>query len=297
MPSLLVLPPLLLVLLLLTPPSAADPGACTTLLVGRKASADGSVLVSHSMDEANNDFRLVHVPAKNYTLPAQRPVYADQEDYPRVVDAAISPSYAPSLSGGLAPSVPIGSIPQVAHTYAFLDLSYGAVNEHQVAIGESTCSAVTVGKPISVPGGRALFWVGELSHVALERCKTARCAVQLMGALAEQYGFYGDGEREGAGETLTVADPQEAWVFHVLAGADDEGGNAIWVAKRVPEGEMTVVANMFTVRGVNLTDTDNYYGTVVWCGDVARCGVLCCCAVLCGAHRHRQLLRYGGVVR
>ena len=236
----------------------ADPGACTTLLVGRNASIDGSTYVTHSMDEANNDFRLIYVPAKNYTLPATRPVYVDYENYPRVVDANISPSYAPV--GNQKTSTPIGYIPQVAHTYSYLDLSYGAVNEHQLAIGESTCSAVTVGLPLTVKGGKAMFWVGELSHVAMERCKTSRCAVQLMGALAEKYGFYGDGEREGAGETLTVADPNEAWVFHVAAGADDEGGNAIWVAKRLDDNEMTVVSNMFTIRTVNLTDTQNYYG-------------------------------------
>jgi len=250
--------PLFLLHFCLLHTTRADPGACTTLLVGRNATIDGSVFVTHSMDEANNDFRLIHVPAKNHTLPAQRPVYPDYENYPRVVSADIAPDYAPV--GNQTVSTPLGTIPQVAHTYAFLDLSYGAVNEHQLAIGESTCSAVTVGLPNNVPGGQAMFWVGELSHLAMERCQTARCAVQLMGELAEKYGFYGAGEREGGGETLTVADPKEAWVFHVLAGADDEGGNAIWVAKRLPDNQMTVVSNMFTIRAVNLTDSDNYYG-------------------------------------
>jgi len=245
---------------LLTASVIADPGACTTLLVGRNATVDGSVLVTHSMDEANNDFRLVYVPAKDYSDPdtSARPVYVDYEDYPRVVSSDISPNYAPT--GMQNASVPIGHIPQVSHTYGFLDLSYGALNEHNLAIGESTCSAKTVGLPVSTPGGKALFWVGELSHVAMERCITARCAVQLMGELAEKYGFYGDGEREGAGETLTVADPEEAWVFHVLAGVDDDGGSAIWVAKRLPADQMTVVSNMFTIRSVNLEDTDNFYG-------------------------------------
>jgi dipeptidase len=211
------------------------------------------------MDEANNDFRLVYIPAKDYIDPdsTPRPVYVDYEDYPRVVSSAISPNYAPT--GTQNDSVPIGYIPQVAHTYGYLDLSYGALNDQNLAIGESTCSAKTVGIPVSA-GGKALFWVGELSHVAMERCATARCAVQLMGELAEKYGFYADGEREGAGETLTVADTMEAWVFHVLAGADDEGGSAIWVAKRVPADQMTVVSNMFTIREVDLDDKENYYG-------------------------------------
>jgi dipeptidase len=64
---------------------------------------------------------------------------------------------------------------------------------------------------------------------------------------------------EGGGETLTVADRDEAWVFHVLAGPGGKGG-AIWVAKRVPDEHMTVVANMFTVRAVNLSDSANFLG-------------------------------------
>ena len=247
------------------------PGACTTMLVGKDASVDGSVMVSHSMDEANNDFRLVAVPARDYADPAAapRPVYHDHEIYPRLVSAAVSPGYAPRPGEPqFPPTAPIGSIPQVAHTHAFLDLSYGALNEHQLGIGESTCSARTVGRPGDGTNGTALFWVGELSHVAMERCDTARCAVATMGALAEAHGFYGGDEMEGGGETLTVADRGEAWVFHVLAGPGGRGG-AIWVAKRVPDDGMTVVANMFTVRAVNLTDAAHFLGRADM-ADVAR---------------------------
>ena len=85
----------------------------------------GSTYVTHSMDEANNDFRLIYVPAKNYTLPASRPVYVDYENYPRVVDANISPSYAPV--GNQKTSTPIGYIPQVAHTYSNKCIPYALV--------------------------------------------------------------------------------------------------------------------------------------------------------------------------
>ena len=56
-----------------------------------------------------------------------------------------------------------------------------------------------------------------------------------------------------------VADTQEGWVFHILP--DDTGKSAVWIAKRVPDDEATVVMNMFTIREVNLTDTDNYIGS------------------------------------
>lgn len=58
------------------------------------------------------------------------------------------------------------------------------------------------------------FGIGELTHVALERCATARCAIDLMGSLAEEHGFY-EPTGEG-GEALTIIDPYEAWVFSIV---------------------------------------------------------------------------------
>ena len=71
-----------------------------------------------------------------------------------------------------------------------------------------------------------------------------------MGALAEQYGYY------DAAESLFVADPREAFVFHVLP--DDTGASAVWVAQRVPDEHVGVVANSFTVRVVDFNDSANF---------------------------------------
>ncbi len=102
-----------------------------------------------------------------------------------------------------------------------------------MAIGESTCSGRFWAKPKGIDGGKALLEVGELSAIALERCATARCAIQTMGDLATEYGYYGaqwDGEMDDiiaeAGEALTVGDPKEAWIFHILP--DDTGGCGGW---------------------------------------------------------------------
>ena len=118
------------------------------------------------------------------------------------------------------------------------------MNEHQVAIGESTCAARFWSAPITA-GGKALLEVRQLSQIALERTTTARDAIKLMGSLAEKYGFYaadwsgGDASKGEGGEALTVVDKTEAWIFHILA--DDTGSSAIWVAQRVPDDHVSII--------------------------------------------------------
>lgn len=74
------------------------------------------------------------------------------------------------------------------HTYAILEAGYGIMNEHQVAIGESTCAARFWGTPVTA-GGKAQIEVREMSKIALERCDNARCAIQMMGDLAVKLGL------------------------------------------------------------------------------------------------------------
>ena len=191
--------------------------SCTTLVAGRRATVDGSVLAAHSNDgDGVTVGNLMAVPAANWTLPASR-----------------------AVSGG--------SIPQVAETYAYFTKvgGYASFNEKNVGLAESTCSAVFPGSQ-----ERAALNIVDLSALGLERADTARLAVSTMGQLAEQYGYY------DAGESLLVVDPEEAYIFHVLP--DDSGTSAIWVAQRVPDDHVGVVANSFTVRQVNLTDEQNY---------------------------------------
>jgi len=84
----------------------------------------------------------------------------------------------------------------------------------------------------------------ELTRIALERSMTAKEAVLLMGDIAEKYGFYaadwsgGDDSKGEGGEALTVVDPNEAWVFHVLS--DDTGTSAVWAAQRVQDDHVSL---------------------------------------------------------
>ena len=230
--------------------------ACSAYAAGRTATVDGSVIVSHSDDgDGTSDPRISFIPAADHPANSDRPIWPDLESYPRFVGTARGSTYAPLA--GQPTTKPIGSIPQVAHTYAYYEANYGIQNECHLGFGESTASAVFKAVAIGLPNGTALFSVNEMTRVALERVCTAREAVLLMGDLAVKHGFYGaDG---GAGETLMVGDTTEAWVFHVLS--DPTGQSAIWVAQRVPDDHVAVVANMFTIRDVNLTDGANFLGS------------------------------------
>mmetsp|Transcript_25088 Transcript_25088/g.61797 ORF Transcript_25088/g.61797 Transcript_25088/m.61797 type:complete len:611 (-) Transcript_25088:92-1924(-) len=229
---------------------------CTVFIVGKDASTDGSVMVSHSNDgEFTTDPRLVKVPSsKNST---KRPVFFSPEDYPRYVgyDRQV-PEYFPA--NGQKSFEPIGYIPQPheEETFAYLEETYGALNEKQLGIGESTCSGVFGAIPLGAPNGTALLSVDELTHIAMERATTAREAVQMMGSLAEQFGFYGAGQFEGTSESLAVSDTTEAWIFHILP--DPTGKSCIWAAQRVPDNGFAVLANMFVIRQVDPNDTENF---------------------------------------
>lgn len=229
--------------------------ACTTLIAGKDATVDGSVMCTHSNDgEGDTDPRMVRIPARDYAAGSMRPVYFAPESYPRYVGSdRKADAYLPV--GKQEVMKPIGQIPQVAHTYSFFEDTYGAINEHQVGIGESTCSGIYGTKPAG-HGGKAMLSVDTLSQIAMERCDSSRCAVTTMGQLAEKYGFYGAGSFEGTAESLMVTDPKEGFIFHILP--DPNGTSAVWAALRVPDDHVGVVPNVFVIREVNTTDTHNF---------------------------------------
>lgn len=120
--------------------------ACTTMLVTKGASEDGSVIVAHSDDSELFDQRLVYVPAADHKPGSLRPVYydaaslGDRPEYHgyllrRYVGTHRGPTY---INPNQPQSIPLGYIPQVEHTYAYLDGSYAIMNEHQLMFGECT---------------------------------------------------------------------------------------------------------------------------------------------------------------
>mmetsp|Transcript_92023 Transcript_92023/g.205677 ORF Transcript_92023/g.205677 Transcript_92023/m.205677 type:complete len:693 (+) Transcript_92023:61-2139(+) len=243
-----------------------DIDGCTSIIVNSEATVDGSAIASHSNDCQDCDFRMVYVPAHDHKPGSSRTIYdAVTSQYPRLVDPERSSQYVGDM--GIYSTAVLGSVPQANHTYAIWEASYGVMNEHGLGMGESTCPSFLVGKSIQ-QGGDALFTIGNLMALALERCTTARCAIQTMGDHAERYGFFGeDPGMGGAGEATTIVDKAgEAWVFHVTGGVKAQPGvetwkdrrGALWVAQRVPVGHVAVIANSFIIRVVDPEDHVNF---------------------------------------
>lgn len=207
-----------------------DRVSCTSIMVGRNASADGSVMTSHTCD-GNYRTWMDIVPATSY----------ERDTTATVVRGRMHTDHSRGARGMRE----VGVIPQPASTYAFLNTAYPCLNEKQLAMGETTISGRG-----ELQNPKGMFMIEELQRLALQRCTTARDAIRLMGALVKEYG-YGD-----SGECLTIADPKEVWQFEIFGeGPDSIGG--VWAAVRIPDDHVGVSANIPRISTLNLKDTAN----------------------------------------
>ena len=157
-------------------------------------------MCSDTMDCHDCDWRMGKVEARDWPAGSMRPVYTQTSQYPRYIREDRGHTWSednieesPLRDVWIKDPTPIiGYIPQVPHTYAVLEGLYGFMNEHQVGMGESTCAARLFAAPVGWKDGRALLNIGELMQLGLERGKTAREAIQIMGDLAQEHGFYGE---------------------------------------------------------------------------------------------------------
>ncbi len=208
-----------------------SPDACTSIMVGREASVDGSVITSHNCDSWYRTWMQIQ-PAKDYEKDTDMAVYGGRmhTEYPSSMDGVTER----------------GRVPQASHTYRFLDTAYPCLNEYQLAMGETTYTGRK-----EMQNKKGMFMIEELQRIALQRCKTAREAIALMGKLIKEYG-YGD-----SGECLTIADPQEVWIFEVQGeGPDNIGG--VWAAQRIPDDHVAVSANISRIGVIDFKDKKNF---------------------------------------
>ena len=233
------------------PPSDFDPAseACTVIMVGRGASTDGSVMSTHAADCGVCDFTWRHVPAADHKPAEKRMLY--NIDQVR--------TWPPSEGGKwtMVLKDPTGvEIPQVSHTFGYHHAVFGYMNDQQLAIAESTIGNV---RKLSNPTPTPATNITMLTLLAMERCRTAREAITLMGSLAEEYGYgYHDG-----GEMLAVSDPKEIWVFEIMPVGPlwtPKSGKpgAVWAAERVPDDHVSVCPNESRIGEIDLGNPDMF---------------------------------------
>ncbi|MCK4762334.1 MAG: C69 family dipeptidase, partial [Candidatus Aminicenantes bacterium] len=198
---------------------------CTMILVGKNAAVDGSVLLAHNNDLPGNIAALMQV------IPAARHL----------------PGEKITFKNGL-------KIPQAEKTFRMLIMYcyYGfaegdavMMNEHQVAIAggvalkkDRSPEAVEADPLIKKGVG------GYVRYIALQRAKTARECVELIGAM---YSKYGISYPSGVG----AADPHEVWYL-------EAGGGRAWAARKVPDDSYLAVANGYRIGTVDFNDKENF---------------------------------------
>ncbi len=149
-------------------------------------------------------------------------------------------------------------IPQVPHTFGYHHAVFGYMNDQQVAIGESTIGNQ---RKMSNPTPSGIMDITMLTLLAMERGRTAREAIKLMGGLAEQFGY---GFHDG-GEMLAVSDPKEVWVFEIMPVGPlwtPKSGTpgAVWCARRVPDDHVSVCPNESRIGEIDLGKPDDFHG-------------------------------------
>ena len=195
-----------------------DTHACTNIIVGKKASADGSVMLSYNCDTFGHSGWLTNHIGGRHTAGEKIEI----RDF-------------------WHPGEVLGYVDQVERTYNVVNY----MNEHQLCILETT-----FGGRKELVNKEGILGYDNLMQLALQRCKTAREAIITMGELAEKYGY------RDSGETFSVCDPNEAWIMEIIGKGPGRKG-AVWVARRIPDNAICAHANHSRIRKFPLKDKDN----------------------------------------
>ncbi|KGN84101.1 dipeptidase [Porphyromonas gulae] len=193
--------------------------ACTNLIVAKGASTDGSVIISYSADSHTLYGELYHWAARDWAKGTMRQIVEWDTNKP------------------------LGFIPEVAHTYNVI----GNVNEHQVAIAETTWG----GRP-KLAESDGIMDYGSLIYVALQRSKTAREAIDVMTNLVKEYGYH------SSGESFSIADKNEVWILEMIGKGKGRKG-AVWVAVRIPDNAISAHANQARIQQIDFKSKDYLY--------------------------------------
>jgi dipeptidase len=216
-----VLVSLFLALISLSPAVERREDNCFTVIVGRKASADGSVMIAHNEDDRGNIIvNLRKIQARDYGAT-------------RRIDLGKGGTFETDGRTN-------GFLWIEATTQEFAD---SFINEFGVIITSDSCPSRET-KDDLTDGGIGYM----LRRILAEKARTAREAVRIAGELIEKYGY------RASGRTYSMADKNEAWMLAVIKGRH-------WFAQRVPDDEVAVIPNHYTIGPIRLDDPDYFLGS------------------------------------
>ncbi len=202
--------------------------ACTNFLVTPGASVNGTAMITYAADAHVLYGELYFIPAADYPPGSMLDVYEwDTNKF-------------------------LGRIPQLSHTFSVV----GNMNEHQVAIGETT-----YGGRSELRDSTGIIDYGSLIYITLQRARTAREAIKIMGELVAEHGY------ASSGESFSIADPNEVWIMELIGKGNEmvtkkgktfnKHKGAVWVAVRIPDGYVSGHANQARIQQFPLNDPEN----------------------------------------
>lgn len=217
----LIILSILLAVALLFPAAGLRDDNCFTVLVGKTASADGSVMIGHNEDDRGD------------IIVNLRKIQPHDYGAPQGVNLGNGGTFATDGRTN-------GFLWIEATTQEFAD---SFINEHGVVITSDSCPSRET-KDDYTDGGIGYM----LRRIVAEKAKTAREAVKIAGDLVEKYGY------RSSGRTYAILDKGEAWMLAVIRGRH-------WFAQRVPDDEVAVISNDYTIRQIRPSDTDHFMGS------------------------------------
>lgn len=211
--------------------------ACTNYLVSRGASVDGSTMITYAADSHIRYGELYFSPARTWPAGSMVTIY------------------------DRSTAKPLGQIPQVSQTYQ----TVGFINEHQVAVGEST-----FGGREELVDTTGIMDYAYLMFLSLQRAKTAREAVKVMADLVARHGY------ASSGESFSIGDANEVWILEMIGKGTDmktdrktgqrynASKGAVWVAVRIPDGYISAHANHARITTIPRADGKKYITDKQW---------------------------------
>ncbi|VWL85628.1 C69 family dipeptidase [Oceanivirga miroungae] len=197
--------------------------ACTTILVGKNVSYDGSTLVARNEDS----------PSKVFT--PKKFVVVKKEEQPREYVSKISK---------VKISLPDNPLKYTAYPNAVYEKEgiWGAFGVNELNISMTATETITSNERVLAADPLVEGGIGEedIVTITLPYIKSARDGVVRLGKLLEEYGTY---EMNG----IAFQDENEIWWLETIGGHH-------FIAKRVPDDAYVVMPNQLGIDDFDLED-------------------------------------------